>query len=39
MEGDAQTLRGDPEVLHLYLGGKTKPAGQGGAGQIAGQAV
>jgi ABC-type branched-subunit amino acid transport system ATPase component len=39
MAGDAKSLRGDPEVLRLYLGGKAKPEVVAQAGRIAGQAV
>ena len=36
MEGDAASLRGDPEVLRLYLGGKAKPAAEAKAGRAEG---
>jgi branched-chain amino acid transport system ATP-binding protein len=39
MSGDARKLRGDPEVLRLYLGGRAKPAGEAQAGHVAGQVV
>lgn len=39
MEGDAASLRGDPEVLRLYLGGKARPAGTTQAEHVARQAV